>query len=172
MKKRITMIALSAALLVAAGSSLAQPPMMGGGGTRPSMQGGGMVLQNLLPMLRHADLSEEQQDRLREIMEHARERMEIIRGAEDREGARERLLELFSGSSITALQVEEILNSRLQEMEEMNEIIAEAVVEIHGLLTPEQRASLADCEDDMLHGGHMEHAPVPRGGRGGTRPRR
>ncbi len=175
MKKLITMIALSAALLMAAGSALAQPPMMGGGGMQPGMPGGGMMLQNLMPMLSHGDLSDEQMQRVREIMEHARERIEAIHLGEDREGTREWLFELFSGASITASQVEDVLNGRLAEIEEINEVVAEAIVEIHGVLTPEQRASIgdcADCEDDMCHGGQREHAPVPHGGRGGIRPRR
>ncbi len=175
MKKRITMIALSAALLMAAGSALAQPPMMGGGGMRSGMPGGGMMLQNLLPLLRHGDLSDEQMERVREIMENARERIEAIRGVEDHEDTRERFFELFSGASITASQVEDVLNGRLEEIEEINGVIAEAVVELHGVLTPEQRASMADLasfEDDMSRGGQREHAPVPHGGRGGIHPRR
>lgn len=185
MKKRITMIATIAAILLLGGTALAQPGMMSGGMNGPGgmnqhrdmeQQGGGMFLQRMLPMLQHLDLTDDQMEQVHDIMISARERIESIRGTDDHEGMREQFRDLFTSSSISVAEVEDLLNQRLDSIEEMNTIIAETIVEIHGVLTAEQLQAMADFEPGeggMHSGGQGEHSPMMHGGSGpGTHPHR
>jgi Spy/CpxP family protein refolding chaperone len=177
MKRRITIIALGAAVLLIAGTAASQPMMMdreggfpGRGGTDHE-QGGGSVLERVLPMLHHLDLSGDQAEEIRDIVDGARRDIEALRGTEDREGLREQFMEMFSSTSITVTEVEGLLNARLEAMEEVNFIIAQAIVDIHGVLTPEQIELMAEFEpgdhQGMGHGGMPgDHAPMMHGGSG------
>lgn len=173
MKKRTTLTALAAVILLTAGTALAQPGGMhtGGAGGRGGMeqQGGGMVLQRFVMMLHRMDLTDEQMEQVSGIVEDARDEIEAIHGTDDREGIREQFRDLFTSSSVTVTQVEALLNDRLDDMREVNSIIAEAIVEIHGVLTAEQLQTIADFdpgEMEMHNSGHGEHAPMMPGGSG------
>lgn len=181
----MTMMTAVAAVLLLGGAALAQPGMMSGGMNGPGgmnqhrdmeQQGGGMFLQRMLPMLQHLDLTDDQMEQVHEIMDNARERIESIRGIDDHESMREQFRDLFTSSSITVAEVEDLLNQRIDSMEEMNAIIAQTVVEIHGVLTEEQLQAIADFqpgEGGMHSGGQGEHAPMMRGGSGpGIHPQR
>jgi Spy/CpxP family protein refolding chaperone len=144
------------AVLLLAGIASAQPGMAGGG-HRPggrgmetaALPGGGDVLQRMLPVLRQLDLTDAQQQEIRNIVEGAREEVMALRDPQSHGGLREQFIELLVSSSITSSQVESILNARLETMRLVNTVIAAAVVEIHGVLTPEQRSALAEM--DMHH---------------------
>ena len=152
MKKKTMTIAALAALLLFAGVATAQPggipgrPMGNeGAGTGAQRSGGDEnILQRMLPMMRMLDLSDDQRDAIAEIIEKARDSMESIRGTEEQGSQREDFPELFSSSSLSVSEVENLLNSRLDVMEEVNAIMAEALVDIHNVLTPEQLAALAE----------------------------
>jgi len=168
MKKKIATIAVLAALLLAGGSAIAQPPGMGGGPItgRGGMEGpgrGGDMLQGILPMLHSLDLSDDQKEELRTILDNTREQIEALRETEDGNTIREQFRDLFSSSSITAGQVENLLNERLGRMEEMNSIIAAAIVEVHGVLTADQLAAIAEFDPDLLEM-HGEDGPMMHGG--------
>lgn len=150
-KGTITIAVLAAALLLA-GTAIAQPGGMTGisGNRGATVQrsggGGGDFFQRMLPMLRMLNLTDDQREAIADIMEDTRNSMESLRGTEEAGNQREKFLELFSSSTITVSQVEALLNTRLDTMEEMNGIIAQALVDIHGVLTPEQLAALAQFE--------------------------
>ena len=165
MRIRTTMMALGAAVLLIAGTAAAQPMMAGreggfaGRGGMGHEQGGGTVLERMLPMLHHLDLSGDQAEEIRDIVDGARRDIEALRGMEDREGLREQFREMFSSPSITVTEVEGLLNARLEAMEEANFIIAQAIVDLHGVLTPEQLELMADFEPGDHQG--MDHAGMP-----------
>ena len=149
MKKATTTIAVLAALLLLGGSAIAQPGgmsgmQMGNQGAQGHRAGGEDFFQRMLPMMRMLDLSDDQRDAIAEIMEETRDSMESIRGTEEQGSHREEFLQLFSSSSLSVSEVENLLNSRLEVMEEVNAIMAEALVSIHNVLTPEQLAALAE----------------------------
>ena len=151
------------AVLLIGGAAMARPGMMPGG-----MNGrGAMNLERVLPMLHNLDLTDDQMEQVHEIMDNARERMESIRDAEDADSMRERFRDLFTSSSLTAAEVENFLNQRLDNMEAINSIIAETVVDIHDVLTGEQLQIMAEFEPghgDTHQGRPGEHAPMMRGG--------
>lgn len=138
--------------------------------------GGGMFLQRMLPMLQHLDLTDDQMEQVHVIMDNARERIDAIRESDEHESMREQFRDLFTSSSISVVEVENLLNQRIDTMEEMNAVIAETIVEIHGVLTEEQLQAIADFEPGeggMHFGGQGEHAPMMHGGSGpGTHPQR
>ena len=184
MKIRMTRLTTAAVLLLG-GAALAQPGMMSGGMNGPGgmnqhrdmeQQGGGMFLQRMLPMLQRLDLTDEQMTEIHVIMDNAKERLELLREADDHQGMREQFRDLFTSSTITVASVENLLNQRLAAMEDANTIIAEAIVEIHGVLTDEQLQAISDFEpgEGAMHpGGPEGHAPVMRGGSGsGMHPQR
>ncbi len=177
MKRRTTIMALGAAVLLIVGTAAAQPMMMdreGGFPGRGGMgheQGGGTILERMLPMLHHLDLSGDQAEQIRDIIDGARRDIEALRGTDDHEGLREQFREMFSSTSITVTEVEGLLNARLEAMEEVNFIIAQAIVDIHGVLTPEQLELMADFEPGEHmgpgHGGNPgDSAPMMHGGPG------
>jgi Spy/CpxP family protein refolding chaperone len=168
MNKRITTTAVLAALLLAGGTAFAQAPGMGGGPMmgREGMEGsdqGGDMLQRMLPILHSLDLSDDQREDIRTIMDTTRERIEALRETGEGSTIREQFRDLFTSSSITAAQVEDLLNERLSRMEEVNAIIAAAIVEVHDVLTADQLAAIAEFDPDQMdmHGG--DH-PMMRGG--------
>lgn len=160
------MMAVGAAVLLLGGTAAAQPGMMSGGmGDRAGMpgrggmeEGGGMILQRILPMLHHLDLTEEQGEEIRDIVDGARDRIEDLRDSEMHEGMGEQFRDLFTSSSISVAEVEAILNRRLEFMEQVNSIVADAIVDIHGVLTEEQLQDIADFEPcgAEMHSGRPE----------------
>jgi len=168
MKTRTTIIAGLAMVLLLAGTAIAQPGGMSGrsmGDRSMSQQrpggGGDSFFQRMLPMMRMLDLTDDQREAIGDIMEDAQESLESIRGSEDSGSHREEFLEMFSSSSLSVSEVESLLNERIEAMEEANGIIAQALVDIHDVLTPEQLAALAE-----FNPGSMEMR-MGEGGMGG-----
>jgi len=156
MKKGITIIAMLAAMVLLAGSAVAQPGGMQG---RPIVNNQGHsgpegdFFQRMLPMMRMLNLTDDQREAIQDIMEETRESMENIRGTEDPGSHRDEFLELFSSSSLSVSEVENLLNQRIEAMEDANSIIAEALVDIHDVLTPEQLAALAEFNPGSMNSG-------------------
>ena len=171
MKKHLMTMTLAAALILAGGTAMAQPGMAGGGMGGNGMEGpeGGMALQRIMPMLHHIDLTDDQREQIRDIMDEARESMDALRESELHQGMRDQFIDLFTSSTISVTEVEALLDQRLQSMEEVNSIMAEAIVAIHGVLTEEQLRAIADfepCGAEMHAGRPGEHAPMMPGGSG------
>ncbi len=178
MKKGITIIVMLAAVVLLAGSAVAQPGGMQGRPTGNNQSPGaeGDFFQRMLPMMRMLDLSDDQREAIRDIMEDTRDSMESIRGTEDPGSQRDDFLELFSSSSLSVSEVENLLNRRIEAMEDANSIIAEALVAIHDVLTPEQLASLAEFNPGSMNSGMGNRGHSGPGGPGaantGVHPRR
>ena len=160
-KKTITIAAL--AVLLLAGTAIAQPGGMGmpnrsmGNQNMAEHASGGGFLQRMRPMLGMLDLTDDQREAIGDIMETARDSMESIRGTEENGSHREDFLNLFSSTTISASEVESLLNDRVDAMKEMNAIIAVALVEIHDVLTADQLAILADFEPGSMEMRNGEH---------------
>jgi len=174
MGNRTATIAAVAVLALAA-SAWAQPmggPQMGprGGHTMRSGGSGGPPemeqLGGFMRALGALDLTEEQRDRVRTIMEDARTQVrEIVEGA-DRPDQRGRIMELFVSESVTESELLDVMSQRDQVRDDVREVIAAALVDVHDVLTPDQLERLGQLvEERMGHGG-------PGGGRGfGPSPR-
>ncbi len=155
--KTITMLAV--AVLVLTGTAFSQPGDMHNRGDMHSRgnnndhQSGNMFFQRMRPMLGMLDLSDQQHDAIAEIMENAMESVQDLRAMDENDTHREDFIELFSSSTISVSEVEALLNERIDVMKETNSIMAEALVEVHGVLTEEQLAQLADFEPGSMEEG-------------------
>ncbi len=118
---------------------------------------GGGFLSRIRPMLGMLDLTDDQREAIGDIMENTMESMQSIRGTEESGTHREEFLNMFSSSTISVTEVETLLNGRIDAMEEMNRIVAVALVDIHDVLTPEQLATLADFEPGSMEMRNGEH---------------
>ena len=118
---------------------------------------GGGFLSRIRPMLGMLDLTDDQREAIGEIMETARESMESIGGTEESSTHREEFLNMFSSPTISATEVETLLNGRIEAMEEMNRVVAVALVDIHDVLTPDQLEILADFEPGSMEMRNGEH---------------
>lgn len=166
MKNKTRILTAAAAVLLLAGTAMAQPGGMSGDRTgnrnmeRQGQAGNhGDVLQRMRPLLETLDLTEEQKTEISDIMEETRNTVEAIMETEEPGNHRGEFLELFASSGITTSQVENLLSERLSTMEEINGIIAGAIVDVHNVLTADQLETLAslDINDiEMRRGGHGE----------------
>lgn len=148
---KTTITTAIAAVLLLAGTAAAQPGRMpgrpmGGSGmheSRPAGEGGDFF-QRMLPMIRMLNLSDDQRESIGDIMQEARASIESIRETTEVGSLRDEFLELFSSSTLSASEVEALLNERVEVMKDVNEIVASALVDIHDVLTDEQLAALSE----------------------------
>jgi Spy/CpxP family protein refolding chaperone len=162
---KATITTAMAAVLLLAVNAAAQPggmpgrPIGGPGMHEPGPAGdGGDFFQRMLPIIRMLDLSDDQRESIGDIMHEAQASIESIRETTEVRSHREEFLELFSSSTLSASEVEALLN----EMKDVNEIVASALVDIHDVLTDEQLAALSEFTPGSMGMG-MSHG----GGRGG-----
>ena len=162
MKRRAITIATLAVLLLA-GTAIAQPGGAGMSDRSGEHRGMGQqrpgadFFQRIRPMLGMLDLTDTQREDIGQIITTAMDSMESIGEGAEGNTHREDFLAMFSSAAISVAEVEDLLNNRIDAMEEMNGIVAPALVEIHNLLTADQLATLADFEPgsmEMDHGGH------------------
>ena len=162
MGNRTATIAAVAVLALAA-SAWAQPmggPQMGprGGHTMRSGGSGGPPemeqLGGFMRALGALDLTEEPRDLVRTIMEDARTQVrEIVEGA-DRPDQRGRIMELFVSESVTESELLDVMSQRDQVRDDVREVMAAALVDVHDVLTAEQLDRLAELlEERMDRGG-------------------
>lgn len=170
MPRRKTVVTAAIAMLLIAGTAYAQPGSMGAGnrGMNQGQEGGpghseGGILQRILPMLHHLDLTSDQADQIRDIVEDARSDIESLRDTEENTESREQFKEMFTSATLSQSEVEAHLNARLQSMEEANTIIAGALVEIHDVLTEEQLEMIANFEPLEMHERGMNRSTSSRG---------
>ncbi len=155
-KQTITGLALIGVLLVT-GIAIAQPggtmgnrQMQGGRGNNP---GGGNFFQNMLPMMRILELTDQQRESISVIIQDAKSEIELLHSTEEHGTHREEFMNLFSASTLTVADMENHMNSRIDDMKEKNTIIAQALVDIHDLLTEEQLSKLASFDPSTMERG-------------------
>lgn len=113
----------------------------GGGGHGRGM---GRVLQQL-------DLTDEQEDKIFEIMDGVRgEVRPLMREFRD---TRENLVEILSAETIDRQAIETLRTERLASVDQASKTMSEALLNAAEVLTPEQRAELAKLIEDHGMGG-------------------
>ncbi len=166
MKKR-TMTIATLAIVILAGTAIAQPGGAGMSGRSGEHRGMGQqrpgadFFQRMRPMLGMLELSDTQREEIGEIITTATESIEGIREGTEGSSHRDDFIQMFSSATISATEVEDLLNNRIETMEEMNRIVAVALVDIHDLLTADQLAVLADFEPGSME---MDRGERGRGG--------
>ena len=128
---------------------------MGPGPGGPGQQGGfGMErLAQFRMMFRHIDLAEEQIEEIQSIVDTAREEamgiMEAAGGPENHTP----FMDLFTSPILTVSDLEDALGQNSEVREAMQDIVFQAIVDIHDVLTIEQLDMLAEMAEE--HAGAM-----------------
>jgi Spy/CpxP family protein refolding chaperone len=168
-----TMMAVTAALALTV-SAAAQP--MGGGRERyprggpAEMHGGPPELGQLggfIRLLRALDLTEEQREGIRGVLEEARDDIRAEMESTRSDDGRRRILELFVSQDLTEAELLEVMRDRDEVRERIRGIVAGALVDIHDLLTEEQLRRMAEMVEEGPSGDRLPEGP----GGGMRRPR-
>ncbi len=95
---------------------------------------------------RDLDLTEEQREKLNkikdEILEERKENREKQR--EEHKEFMDKIVSLVKSDKITKEQIYKILEIRDEKMKKMNNFLIDKLIEIHEMLTPEQREEIAE----------------------------
>ncbi len=157
---RLAAALLVGVLLAGVGGSaaLAQGPPLGGGRREGGMRrGAGRGEGELALMIRAADLTPEQQTRVREILSAhraaARPVVEQLRGAQAELGDK-----LLAPGSVQAADLQPLLQRIGQLRDQLARDSAAAALEVRAVLTPEQlarvartKARLSELREEMRH---------------------
>lgn len=154
--------------------AFAQPGGFGGGhggmGGRPGLSGGGPGMGGgpemggefgpLARLLGALDLTDAQKEEIRTIMDNAREDIEAIRDAYQGIEPRRELLDLFLQEDLSLSEVQAVFDDIDRVKEETRDIMLEALVDVHDVLTSEQLARLGELVEQFGSGGpHMGGGP-------------
>ncbi len=165
------------AIMIMAGTAIAQgpggwspqagshggAPRMSSGPGGPGQQGGfGMErLEQFRMMFRHIDLTEEQIEEIRSITENAREEAMGIMEAAGRPEDHTPFMDIFTSATLTVSDLEETVSQNSEIREAMQDVVFEAIVDIHNVLTLEQLDKLAEMAEEhagaMGPGAGMDH---------------
>lgn len=148
MKKPLTLGALALVAVVALTG------FRGGCGRpdhRDPAQVAAFVTARLDDALDDVDATPAQRAQLQAIKDRVLARAQALRG--DREATRQALLAEWSAASVDRAKVHALIDARAAEMQALAHEVADAVIEAHDVLTPEQRAKLAR-KAERLHGMH------------------
>ena len=132
-------------------------PGPGAGG--PGGQGGfGMEnLARFRMMFRYIDLTDSQIGEIRSITETAREEtMDIVETARSLEDHAS-FIEIFTSPILTVRDLEEAAGRRDEVKEAMQDVIFEAIVDVHDVLTAEQLEKLLEIDNE--YDGRMGRGP-------------
>lgn len=168
-------------MLVTAGTLAAQGPGGFGGQQAGPMAGpgggpqGGLGMEHLerfRMMFRHLDLTEEQVEEIRTIVDEARERarelIEAARPVEDEET----FMDLFTSPVLTVRDLEDSM-ARMDDVRDgVRDIVMQAIVDVHDVLTAEQLQRLAEMAAEGGFGMGREERPGMMGHDPGMRPDR
>lgn len=95
------------------------------------------------------DATPDQRARIQAIKDRVLARAQALRAG--REDARQALLAEWSAASVDRAKVHALVDARAAELQALAHEVADAAIEAHGVLTPEQRAKLAR-KAERLHG--------------------
>lgn len=143
------------------GGGFAGSPGMGSGFSGGhSMGGGNDQMGGLIRLLSALDLTDEQRTEIRTIAEDAGDDMLAVRESVHGSNPREELMALFVREDISLAEVKDVFDDIDRIQEEVRDIMLEAFVDIHDVLTSDQLAELARLVEE--HSG-MHHGPdMPR----------
>lgn len=111
-------------------------PMMGG------MQGGGFSPKMIERIADKVNATDEQKKKLNEIASKLNQDQATRRTA--MQSMRQKTIELLSANPIDTAAIEQVRASQIQFMDEQSKQMSQAMVEAAQVLTPEQRAQLAN----------------------------
>jgi len=138
--------------------------MAAGGGMQDSFGPGNI---NAFRMLAgRLDLTESQEEEIETILTEVREDMEELRDAAAPSEERVRFMDLFTSSSLTVADLEENLGGNEELREAGRDIMLQAIVDIHDVLTDEQLSELADMVEEHAGSGPDGMRSGMMGGRG------
>ena len=174
MKQKLKMLGtLAIATSLLAGTALAQgfgdhtPPGSGrpGGAMMHDSRGpeghgaraGGPGFENLerfRMMFRGLDLTIDQNEQIEAIIADTREEIEEIRDAAETSEMRTSFMELFTSPTLTVRDLEINLGAMDESRDAVRDVMYEAIVDLHDVLTSEQLEQLADmaAEHEMGRG--------------------
>lgn len=173
MSRKAKIIGLTALIMtLLAGTAIAQNPggwgdpgggPRGGGVEMAAEHGGaqggfGMeMLARFRMMFRELDLSEEQINEIHTITETAREEARALMQESGMPEERTPFIEVFASAILTVSDLEETLGQNDEVREAMKDIIFQAIVDVHDVLTYEQLEKLAEMAEE--HAGGFGHGP-------------
>ena len=168
------------ALILLVGTAVAQgpggwSPTAGGprGGAHDMSHGSGgpgqqagFGMENLARfrmMFRYLDLTEEQAYEIESITQTAREDVMVIVEEARSQSDRTHFMDVFTSPTLTVSDLEETMGQMHEAMEVVQDVIFEAMVDVHDVLTTEQLEKLAAMAEEhaggMGHGSGMDHGP-------------
>jgi len=100
-------------------------------------------------LTRKLDLTKDQQEKVNKIKDEILTRTKTIRN--DRAALREELTSLIKSEKLTKDMVDKFIDKRKSKMDEIRPFFVEKFIEFHNILTPEQRAKLADKLERWYH---------------------
>src|SRR5208337_410898 len=100
-------------------------------------------------LTRKLDLTKDQQEKVNKIKDEILARTKNIRN--DRAALREELTSLIKSEKLTKDMVDKFIDKRKSKMDEIRPFFVEKFIEFHNILTPEQRAKLADKLERWYH---------------------
>jgi Spy/CpxP family protein refolding chaperone len=138
-------------LVVVGGVALAAARHARGGGWRhdpASMER--RIASRMEHVLDELDATDAQRVQAREILKRHAPDLKAIR--EHHEATRGEVEELWRGASLDPGTLRGLVDRKIEEARDAGYKIADAAAELHGILTPEQRAQLAEMAEER-HGG-------------------
>jgi Spy/CpxP family protein refolding chaperone len=160
-RKGRTIVMAAAIMMLAAGTLLAQGPEgFGGGQGGPMMhsegapmQGMGMeYLMRMRMLFGQLDLTEEQQTEIRTIVETAREEVQAIIEAARPQEETESFLDIFTSPTLTVRDLEDGIGRMDEVRDQVRDIVFQAIVDVHDVLTVEQLEKLAELAEERNFG--------------------
>lgn len=172
-------------MLLIAGTAVSQgfgaPGMQGGGHPGGMMPGGGRGMeQGFSPenlgafrmLAGHLDLTDDQMEEIQTILTDARDDMKALMEDADPPEDRVRFVELFASPTLMVSDLEENLGRDDDLREAGRDIIFQAIVDLHDVLTAEQLEQLAELVEEHAGAGPGGMGHGMMGGRGmGPSPR-
>lgn len=96
------------------------------------------------------DLTDEQQARVREMALDVKSK--IVAHHQDREKTKAEMISLVSQERITPQEITDRVEAKLKQHRPMLDLMAKNLAELHGMLTPDQRAKLIEEIKNHEHG--------------------
>ena len=109
--------------------------------------GGGFSPENLMAfrmMIRNLDLTEEQQEEIESILTQARTDIESLRSEMGPPEDHTPFIELFTSPTLTVGDLEDALGAMDEVREAMREIVFQAILDLHDVLTSEQLEAISE----------------------------
>lgn len=147
--------------MLAAGTAIAQRPGgWGGHGGGPRIgpgqgqaEGFGMEqLARFRMMFRGLDLTEDQIEEIRDIVEGTREEVRAILETARPEEDEETFMDMFTSPELTVRDLEDGMGHMDEVREEVRNLVFQAIVDVHDVLTPVQLEELAEMAEEHPHG--------------------